>query len=350
LVEKAVLELGRRPRKYKKPEQLSGPKMSPYQQERAIRRPLNQGIYVGVDISKENLDVAISTEKGSRRLKNNAAGIRKTVEHLQGVKPVLVVFEATGGLELPLWEALTEAGIAAAPVNPRQIRNFAKAKGVLAKTDTLDAQVIAQYACAMHPQPQAFPDTQELKEMIARRSQIIEMLTAEKNRLKASRKAKIQQDIKVNIEWLKSRLNGVDKDLQEAIKANPEWRQKYEILESTPGIGNTTAASLVAGFAELGQLNRHQIASLAGVAPFNRDSGLMRGRRMIWGGRPRVRSALYMATLVATRCNPAIKAFYQRLCSVGKAKKVALTACMRKLLLILNAMLKHNTSWSYSSS
>lgn len=321
--------------------------MSPYQQERAVRRPLKQGIYVGIDISKENLDVAISTEKGNRRLKNNPAGIRKIVEYLQDIVPELVVFEATGGLELALWQTLTEAGIAAAPVNPRQIRNFAKAKGVLAKTDTLDAQVIAQYACAMQPQPQAFPDTQELKEMIARRSQIIEMLTAEKNRLKAARRVKIQQDIKANIAWLKSRLDGVDQDLQKTIKANPEWRQKYEILESAPGIGNTTAASLVAGFAELGQLNRHQIAALAGVAPFNRDSGLMRGKRMVWGGRPRIRSALYMATLVATRWNPVIKAFYQRLCAAGKAKKLALTACMRKLLLILNAMLKHNTSWSY---
>jgi len=324
--------------------------MSPNLQERAIRRPLNQGIYVGVDISKDNLDIAINTQKGSRRLSNNTAGIKKAAEYFRGISPVLVVFETTGGLELPFWQALTEAGIAAAPVNPRQIRNFAKAKGVLAKTDTIDAQVIAQYACVMKPQSQAFPDTQELKELVARRSQIIEMLTAEKNRLKAARKAKIQQDIKINIEWLKSRLDGVDKDLQESIKANPEWRQKFEILESTPGIGNTTAASLVAGFTELGNLNRHQAAALAGVAPINRDSGAMRGKRMVWGGRPRIRTALYMATLVATRYNPVIKAFYLRLCAAGKAKKVALTACMRKLLLILNSMLKHNLSWRYSPS
>jgi len=309
---------------------------------------LKQEVYVGVDISKDHLDIAINTEKGSRRLNNSTAGIQKAIEYLRGVNPVLVVFEATGGLELPLWQELTEAGIAASPVNPRQIRNFAKAKGVLAKTDTIDAQVIAQYASVMQPQSQAFPDTQELKEMIARRSQIIEMLTAEKNRLKTARKARVQQDIKVNIEWLKSRLDGVDKDLQEAIRANPEWQQKCEILESTPGIGNTTAISLVAGFAELGNLNRHQAAALAGVAPINRDSGMMRGKRMVWGGRPRIRTALYMATLVATRYNPIIKAFYLRLCAAGKAKKVALTACMRKLLLILNSMLKHNLSWRYS--
>jgi len=323
--------------------------MSPYQQERAIRRPLNQGIFVGVDVSKDNLDIAISSEKGGRRFNNSAAGIKKAVEYLQGIAPVLVVFEATGGLELPLWQALTETGIAAAPINPRQIRDFAKAKGILAKTDIIDAQVIAQYGQAMQPKSQAFPDTQELKEMIARRSQIIEMITAEKNRLKAARRTRIQQDIKINIEWLKSRLDGVDKDLEKTIKSNPEWRQKYELLETTPGIGNTTAISLVAGFAELGKLNRHQIAALAGVAPLNRDSGAMRGKRMVWGGRPRVRRALYMATLVATRWNPVIKVFYQRLCAAGKAKKVALTACMRKLLLILNSMLKHNISWRCSN-
>lgn len=309
---------------------------------------MSQEIYIGVDISKENLDVTTNTGIKKWRVHNDADGIGKAITLLLGQSPVLVVFEATGGLELPFWHALTEAGINAAPINPRQIRDFAKAKGVLAKTDTIDAQVIAQYAQAMNPHPQTFPDTQELKEMIARRSQIIEMITAEKNRLKAARRTRIQQDIKVNIEWLKSRLDGVDKDLGKAIQSNPEWRQKYELLESTPGIGSTTAISLVAGFAELGKLNRHQIAALAGVAPFNRDSGAMRGKRMVWGGRPRVRRALYMATLVATRWNPAIKVFYQRLCAAGKAKKVALTACMRKLLLILNSMLKHNKSWSYS--
>jgi transposase len=309
---------------------------------------LSQELYVGVDVSKDNLDIATNSEKGIRRLSNSTAGIKKAVEYLRGITPVLVVFESTGGLELSLCQALAEAGIAAAPVNPRLIRNFAKAKGILAKTDAIDAQVIAQYGQAMQPQSQAFPDTQELKEMMSRRSQIIEMLTAEKNRLKSARRTKIQQDIKANIEWLKSRLEGVDRDLEQTIKSIPEWRQKYELLESTPGIGNTTAISLVAGLAELGKLNRHQIAALAGVAPFNRDSGTMRGKRMVWGGRPRVRSALYMATLVATRWNPVIRQFYQRLCAAGKAKKVAITACMRKLLLILNSMLKNNKSWSYS--
>jgi transposase len=310
------------------------------------RREMNkEQTYVGVDISKENLDIAISASEKKWRIGNNPAGIKKATEIIKGMAPVLVVFEATGGLELSFWHALTEEGIDAAPINPRQIRDFAKAKGRLAKTDTIDAQVIAQYGQALHPKPQLFPDTQELKEIIARRSQLIEMITAEKNRLKAARRTRIQEDIKLNIEWLKSRLAGVDKDLEQAIKANPLWREKFELLDSTPGIGNTIAASLVAGFPELGTLNRHQAAALAGVAPLNRDSGMMRGKRTVWGGRARVRSALYMATLVATRYNPAIQAFYQRLCAAGKPKKIALTACMRKLLTILNTMLKQHTPW-----
>ena len=323
--------------------------MSPYQQGRARRRKLNkEKTYVGVDVSKAYLDIAIAASEKNWRINNNPAGIKRVVEMLKGVTPVLVVFEATGGLELTLWSALTEAEIEAAPVNPRQIRDFAKAKGRLAKTDTIDAQIIAQYGQAFRPKPQPFPDTQELKEVMARRSQLIEMITAEKNRLKAARRTRIQEDIKINIEWLKSRLDGVDKDLEQTIKANPQWREKFDLLESTTGVGKTTAAALVSEFPELGMLNRHQVAALAGVAPLNRDSGMMRGKRTVWGGRARVRSALYMATLVATRYNPAIRAFYQRLCAGGKPKKVALTACMRKLLTILNSLLKHNTPWRYS--
>jgi len=335
----------------KKPEQLPGPGMSPYQQGRARRRKLNKDkTYVGVDVSKENLDIAIARSDSKWRFNNNPGGIKRAIEMIKGVTPVLVVFEATGGLELSLWSALTEAGIDAAPTNPRQVRDFARAKGRLAKTDTIDAQVIAQYGQAMQPRPQPFPDTQELKEMIARRSQLIEMITAEKNRLKAARRKRIQEDIKANIEWLKSRLDGVDKDLRQAIKANPEWQEKFELLNSAPGIGNVTAAALVSEFPELGTLNRHQVAALGGVAPLNRDSGMMRGKRTVWGGRARVRSILYMATLVATRRNSIIKAFYQRLCAAGKPKKVALIACMRKLLIILNSMLKHKTPWRYTYS
>jgi len=325
--------------------------MSPHQQGRVRRRKLNrEQTYVGVDVSKESLDVAIIDSDKKWRFSNNPAGIKKTLEMIEETGPALVVFEATGGLELSLWYALSEAGMDAAPVNPRQIREFARAKGRLAKTDTIDAKIIAQYGQAFHPKPQPFPDTQELKEMITRRSQLVDMITAEKTRLKAARRERIRQDIKANIEWLKSRLDGVDKDLDKTIKANPQWREKFELLESTPGVGPTTAASLVANLPELGTLNRHQAAALAGLAPFNRDSGLMRGKRSVWGGWGRVRKALYMATLVATRFNPVIRAFYSRLCSEGKAKKLALTACMRKLLTILNAMLKQNTPWRYAYS
>jgi transposase len=306
--------------------------------------------YIGADVSKESLDIAIADSDKKWRFNNNPPGIKKALEMIEEVGPALVVFEATGGLELSFWYALNEAGMDAAPINPRQIREFARAKGRLAKTDTIDAKIIAQYGQVFHPKPQPFPDTQELKEIVTRRSQLIDMITAEKNRLKAARRERIRQDIKANIEWLKSRLDGVDKDLDKTIKANPEWRKKFELLESAPGVGTTTAASLIANFPELGMLNRHQVAALAGVAPLNRDSGLMRGKRTVWGGRGRVRSVLYMATLVATRYNPVIKAFYSRLCAEGKAKKLALTACMRKLLTILNAMLKQNTPWRYAYS
>lgn len=307
-------------------------------------------VYVGVDVSKENLDIAITGSEKQWHFSNDQAGIKKAVDMLKGMMPALVVFEATGGLELSLWYALSEADIKTAPVNPRQIRDFARAGGRLAKTDTIDARVIAQFGQKMQPRCLPFPDTQELKEIISRRTQLIGMITAEKNRLKAARRTRIQDDIRAHIEWLKSRLDDVDKDLRETIKAKPEWREKLELLESTPGVGAVTAAALVAEFQELGRLNRHQVAALAGVAPLNRDSGLLRGKRTVWGGRARVRSLLYMATLVATRFNPAIRAFYQRLCAAGKSKKLALTACMRKLLTMLNSMLKHKIPWRHTYS
>jgi transposase len=306
--------------------------------------------YVGVDISKENLDVAIVGSDKKRCYGNNPAGISKAVETFRGMVPVLVVFEATGGLELSFWAALTEAGIPAAPVNPRQVRDFAKAKGKLAKTDQIDAEVIAHYGQAIQPRAQIFPETQDLKELMARRSQLIEMLTAEKNRLYATRNSQIKLDIQIHIDWLESRLNDVNRDLKEAIDASPAWREKDRLLQSTPGVGPTLSATLLTQLPELGSLNRHEIAALVGVAPLNRDSGKMRGKRTVWGGRSSVRSVLYMATLVATRHNPVIKAFYDRLCGKGKPKKLALTACMRKLLIILNSMLKNKTSWNSTNS
>ena len=303
--------------------------------------------YVGVDVSKETLDVAVCDSGERWQFSNSRAGIKIAIETLGRIGPDIVVFEATGGLELPFWEALSEAGISAAPINPRQIRDFARAKGKLAKTDAIDAQVIAQYGRAMQPRPQPFPETQALKEVVARRSQLVDMISSEKNRLQAARQTNIREDIKAHIEWLETRLKGVEKELTKAIKASPVWREKDELLRSTPGVGPTLSATLLTQLPELGTLNRHEVAALAGVAPLNRDSGLMRGKRAVWGGRGRVRGALYMAALVATRYNPVIRAFYQRLCSEGKPKKVALVACMRKLLAILNSMVKHRTPWTY---
>lgn len=325
--------------------------MSPYLQGRAGRNQLSKDLtYVGVDISQKNLDVAIADSEQKWQFSNTQTGIQKMIEMLKDKCPVLVIFEATGSYGIPLWYALSTESIDATPINPRQIRDFAKAKGRLAKTDEIDARIIADYGQAFHPKPQPFPDTQELKEIIARRNQIIEMITAEKNRFKAAHRAKIKEDIKINIEWLQSRLDSIDKDLEHLINTNPEWRNKFDLLKSASGIGNVTAACLVADMPELGTLNRHQIAALAGVAPLNRDSGTMRGKRTIWGGRGRVRSALYMATLAAMRYNPVIRVFYQRLCTAGKPKKVALTACMRKLLTILNSMLKQNAPWDSTYS
>ena len=298
--------------------------------------------HIGIDISKDYLDFAVFPCDSRCRFGNDTAGIRRAVEFVKKMNPAIVVFEATGGLELPVWAALTEAGISAAAINPRQIRDFAKAKGRLAKTDSIDAQVIAHYGQAMHPRAHPFPDNQDLKELWARRSQLVEMITAENNRLRTARKDPIRQDIQAHLEWLHDRLDNVDKDLKRAIDASPVYHQKDELLQSTPGVGKTLSATLLTQLPELGTLNRHEVAALAGVAPLNRDSGTMRGKRTVWGGRAQVRGALYMATLVATRYNPVIKAFYQHLCAEGKAKKVALTACMRKLLTILNSMLKHN--------
>ena len=306
--------------------------------------------YVGADISKEYLDVAVNELDKKWRFANNSYGISKAVAMLNGMSPVFVVFEATGGLELSFWAALTEAGIEAAPVNPRQIRDFAKAKGKLAKTDEIDAGVIAHFGKVMQPRCQPFPSTQEIKEIMSRRSQLVEMITAEKNRLKWARSRRIQEDIQLHIEWLERQQDDVDKNLKHAIDTDPAMREKSKLLQSTPGVGPTVSASLLTQVPELGTLNRHQIAALVGVAPLNRDSGKMRGKRTVWGGRSRVRNALYMATLVAAQHNPVIRAFYQRLRDEGKPAKVALTACMRKLLVILNAMLKNKTSWNLSGT
>jgi len=232
-------------------------------------------------------------------------------------------------------------------VNPRQVRDFARATGKLAKTDQLDAQVLAHFAEAVRPTPYPLPDaqTQELTALLTRRHQVVEMLTAEKNRLRTTRES-VRQRVQDHIRWLEQELADLDDDLERTLRESPLWREKDNLLRSVPGIGRVVSITLLADLPELGTLSCHQIAALVGVAPLNRDSGRFRGKRMVWGGRARVRAALYMAALAASRYNPIIKAFYHRLCEAGKARKVALTACMRKLLIILNSMVKHQQSWA----
>jgi transposase len=256
------------------------------------------------------------------------------------------VLEATGGLERAATAALATAGLPVVVVNPRQARDFARAIGQLAKTDALDARALAHFADVIRPTPRPLPDaqTQELRALLGRRQQLIVMRTAEQNRL-AGTSGRLQTDIEAHITWLNERLATLDDDIETLLRASPLWRENDDLLQSAPGIGPVCARTLLLELPELGTLNRRQIAALVGVAPLNRDSGTLRGRRTIWGGRAHVRTVLYMGTLVATRYNPRIKAFYERLLAAGKVKKVALTACMHKFLTILNAMLKPRTPW-----
>jgi len=305
-------------------------------------------VYVGIDISKDSLDVAVHTCDKQWQFPNDHAGIHRLCEMLVRLKPALVVFEATGGYEMPLYFGLDEANLPATPVNARQIRDFARSTGKLAKTDSLDARVIAHFGYAIQPIPHPIPQTQGLKKIQARRIQLLEMITAETNRLQGAQGV-LKERIEAHITWLKEELTNIDCELRDMIEKDPVWREKDKLLRSTPGVGPTVSATLIAQLPELGTLNRRQIAALVGVAPLNRDSGILHGRRTVWGGRAQVRAVLYMAALVATRFNPVIRSFYQRLCSAGKRKIVALTACMRKLLTILNAMLKHLVPWSYAT-
>jgi transposase len=254
--------------------------------------------------------------------------------------------EATGGMEIPLTSTLATAGLPVVVVNPRQVRAFAKASGHLAKTDALDAQVLAQFAEVMRPQPRPLPDAEAraLAALLTRRRQLVEMLTAEKNRL-LSASSPIRKRVRTHIAWLDRELARTNSDLTQAIQQSPAWREKDQLLQSVPGVGPVLTSTLLASLPELGTLTHKQIAALVGVAPLNRDSGTLRGRRTVWGGRAQVRAVLYMGAIVAARFNPVIRVFYQRLQQAGKAKKVALTACLHKLLTILNAMLKHRTPW-----
>jgi len=303
--------------------------------------------FVGIDVSKQQLDVAVRPRDETWTVAHDEAGLSALVVRLRTLAPTLIVLEATGGLEVALAGALATAGLPVAVVNPRQVRDFARSTGTLAKTDRLDAQLLAQFADAVRPEPRPLPDAQaqELTALLQRRRQLVEMLTAEKNRLTfASRR--IRPQLQAHIEWLHKQLAQFDDDLRQLVHASPLSREKDDLLRSAPGVGPVLSTTLLAALPELGRLTRQQIAALVGVAPLNRDSGTLRGRRTVWGGRAHVRAVLYMSTLVATRHNPVVAAFYRRLRAAGKAPKLALTACMRKLLTILNAMLKHHTRWA----
>ena len=309
-------------------------------------------VYVGIDVSKETLDMAVHASDQRWRFANSDEGITETLSCLEELCPTLVVLEATGGFQYPLAAVLAVATVPMVVVNPRQVRDFARATGRLAKTDAIDARVLAHFAAVVHPPSRLLPDTQgqELKAILTRRRQLIEMLTAERNRLHSARSRSVKEHIQAHISWLEEEMAHIDHDLGHSIRQSPVWQEKDDLLKSVPGVGPVLSTTLLADLPELGLLNRREIAALVGVAPFNRDSGHTRGQRAVWGGRAVVRSALYMATLVATRHNPIIRDFYRHLLSAGKPKKLALTACMRKLLTILNALLKYKTPWHYPIS
>ena len=303
-------------------------------------------LFVGIDVAKQQLDVAVRPSGERWTVSPEEAGVGDLVTRLQTLAPSLIVLEATGGLEVALAGALAAATLPVAVVNPRQVRDFARATGTLAKTDRLDAQCLAQFAEAVRPTPRALPDAQaqELSALLQRRRQLVEMHTAETNRLHTAAR-RIRPQIQTHLTWLQNQIGQFDDELRTLVRSSPLWREKDNLLRSAPGVGPVLATTLVAALPELGTLTRQQIAALVGVAPLNRDSGLMRGRRTVWGGRAQVRQVLYMSTLVAVRHNPVLVAFYQRLRTAGKAPKVALIACMHKLLTILNAMVKHGTRW-----
>jgi transposase len=304
-------------------------------------------VFVGVDISKADLEVGVLPAETTWTFSRDRKGLTELVKQLSDWAPTLVVMEATGGLERPLHNLLNKTGIRCTVENPRRVRDFARAKNRLAKTDSIDALVLAEYGKAMAPEARPPKDepTQELEALLRRRRQLSDMLTSENNRSKAESTPEVLENVRSHIAWLKASLKGIDKDLDTFIGNSPEWREMDKLLQSVPGVGRVCSVTLMAELPELGTLNRQKIAALAGVAPFNRDSGKFKGPRRIWGGRKRVRSALYMSVIAGLRWNPVIRGFYNRLIAAGKRKKVAITACMRKLLTILNSMARNSTPW-----
>ncbi len=303
-------------------------------------------LYVGVDVSKARLDIAARPSGETWRVVNDEEGIEALLDRLREMRPALVVLEASGGYERPVVAALAAAGLPVAVVNPRQARDFAKATGKLAKTDELDAQALAHFAEAVRPEVRPVPDkqAQEFAAILARRRQVVGMLVAEGNRLETS-VSPVRERIEAHIGFLREELDELDGDLDLAIRESSVWREKDELLRSVPGVGPKVSATLLADLPELGTLDNKKLAALVGIAPLNRDSGVFRGKRHVWGGRAAVRQMLYMAAVTAARCNPVFRKFYVRLLAAGKPKKVALVACMRKLLVTLNSMLRHGTLW-----
>jgi transposase len=304
--------------------------------------------FIGIDVSKQELEVAVHESDYQFRCPNKASGFGVLIAELISMRPALIVLEATGGLEIRVVRALHAAGLPVVVVNPRQVRDFAKALGQLAKTDPLDARVLAHFAAAIKPplRPIKSKEEQELDSLTGRRAQLIEMLTDEKNRRSSAASDTVRDKIKEHIEWLEEGIAELDEQLKALLQSSTEWKAKDELLQSVPGIGPVTSFSMIADLPELGLLNRQQISKLVGVAPLNQDSGQRRGTRHIYGGRAQVRRALYMAALTALRCNPVIKEFYERLCANHKPFKVAITACMHKLLNIINVMVRDSSSWN----
>ena len=303
-------------------------------------------MFVGIDVSKEWVDVAVLPGGEEWRVDRDQDGLDGLVVRLRDLAPEIVVMEATGGYEILIVSALGAAGLPVAVVNPRQVRDFARSQGILAKTDRIDAAVIARFgkASGVKAQPLVTEEARELEGLVARRRQIMQMRTAEQSRRRLASAAALQSIDEV-IAFLDLQLKEIDDDLGRRLRESPLWREREKLLRSVPGVGPVTTFNLLADLPELGSLDRRAVAALVGVAPLSRDSGQFRGVRSCWGGRAKVRAALYMSTLVAVQRNPVLKEFYERLLKAGKPRKVALTACMRKLLTILNAMLKNGTKW-----
>lgn len=304
-------------------------------------------IFVGIDVSKARLDVHVRPTAESFTVPSDEAGLTTLLTRLRALRPTLIVLEATGGYEVPVAAALAHAALPVAVVNPRQIRDFARATGQLAKTDRLDAEVTARFGEAVQPPVRPLPSeqAQALAELVTRRRQLVDMLTAELNRQHQARHRAIQNRLQAHVTWLRRAIAELEGDITGLIRSSPVWRETENLLLSAPGIGDVTAHALIAELPELGRLDRRRIAALVGIAPFTRESGRWRGRRMIGGGRASVRRALYMATVVAIRYNPPIGAIYRRLIQAGRPRKVAVIAAMRKLVTILNAMLREGRRW-----